>query len=236
MRRGWPSRAWVGLLSLAVSGALLGAGCQDGDRSYASERDDDDYDLAAMQLTQTDMPFDAMELSVTDAFGNEEWAQLFTTRDPLLDVEQKLIQLEAQGRIQGHLSVFTWDDPTRNLGKILQVESHATLFEDAEAASDAMRTRACGLLINDDRPLDPFDVPEVADESAGFFHESDIGMLGTAVDTVVCFRTGRLVHAILQNGLDGTQSIDKTVALAERKLEYVDAAFEGQDPPEADDG
>ena len=134
-----------------------------------------------------------------------------------------------------HLALFSWDEPMRNLGKVLQVESHATIYRDVEAASNAISLRACGLLIGDDRPLDPFDVPHVADESAGFFHQTDTGALGIVVDTVVCFRTGRLVHAVVANGLDGTQDIDRTVAMAERKLEYVDAAFDGTDPPAAPD-
>lgn len=206
-------------------GLLLGA-CGDDSPTYASDLADQDYDLAAMQLEDEDMPHEGMAMVLEDAFSNEEWAQLFVAQDPQLELEQKQIQIEAQGRGTGHLALFTWDEPARNLGKVLQVESHAILYADEESARDALRLRSCGLLIGDDEPLEPFDVPQVADESTGFFHESELGTLGKAVDTVVCFRTGRVVHAVLAHGLDGTQDIDGTLEMARRKLNHVDGAFE----------
>jgi hypothetical protein len=36
---------------------------------------------------------------------------------------------------------------------------------------------------------------------------------------------------VVQNGLDGTQDVEEAIRLAQRKLDYVDAAFDGRDPP-----
>jgi hypothetical protein len=235
MQRSHTRQVFIVSIALMALAAFLLAGCRGGgSRTYPVDLPDEDHDLPAMQVSENDMPFEGMQLAIADSFTNEEWARAFATQNPLLDYEQKVIQLDAQGRVLGHLALFSWPDPTRNLGKILQVESHAIIYRDEEAASNAISLRACGLLIGDDRPLEPFDVPRVADESAGFFHRSDFGMLGTAVDTIVCFRTGRLVHAVVQNGLDGTQNIERAVEMAQRKLQYVDAAFDGTDPPERD--
>ncbi len=220
-----------GVFALIVASALVLGACGGDSRSYPVDIDDEEFDLPIMQLGEEDMPFEGMVLAVSDAFDNEDWAEIFARQDPFIEPEQRLGQFEAQGRVLGHLALYSWDDPMRNLGKVFQVESHATIYQDAEAASNAISLRACGLLIGDDRPLDPFDVPHVADESAGFFHRRDTGTLGIAVETVVCFRTGRLVHAVVENGLDGTQDVERTIGLAERKLEYVDAAFDGTDPP-----
>jgi len=42
----------------------------------------------------------------------------------------------------------------------------------------------------------------------------------------VCFRTGRLVHAVTQGGLEGTQDPELSIALARRMLERVNEAFD----------
>jgi len=161
---------------------------------------------------------------------------VFAQRIPTIDPSQKAIQLDAQGRIRGHLSVFTWDEPVEHLGRIQEIESHSTLYADEDAASRAIRQSACGLLIADDKLIEEFAVPSIANESTGFFNEEEIDFLGKSVDTVVCFRTGRIVHAILQNGLDGTQDIDVSVELAKRMLTYVDASFDGEERPAAEEG
>lgn len=217
-----------------VAGALAACGGE-GSRDYVTGIGDDEFDLSAMQVREIDMPDDGLLLVVDDTFTNEEWAAAFEAQDPDVSADQRLIQLDAQGRVLGYLTLFAWENPIEHLGKVQQIESHSTIYRDVEAAQNAMTLRACGLLIADDAPLEPFEVPDLADEAAGFFRETTVDPLGTQVDTVVCFRTGRLVHAIVQNGLDGTQDTELSVRLAERKLEYVDAAFDGKDPPEADE-
>ena len=217
---------------------LLAGGCGGGggSRSYATDLADADYQLDAMQLANDDMPEKGLQSIVSDSFTNEEWAQVFAQRIPSIDPAQKTIQLEAQGRVRGYVSVFSWDDPVQHLGRIQEIESHSTLYTNEEAASRAISQSACGLLIADDKLIEEFTVPAIGDESTGFFNEDTIDYLGKSVDTVVCFRTGRIVHAILQNGLDGTQDIDVSVQLARRMLTYVDASFDGKDRPVADGG
>jgi len=220
---------------LLVLAAALAACGGDG-RTYPADLADDEYDLSAMQLTEADMPDDGLKMFVNDVYSNDDWAAIAVQQGLSLDAEQKRIQYEAQGRVNGHLVVFTWDSPIQHFGKLQTLESHTTLYSDPESASEAMALRACGLLVADDKPLDPLEVPDLADESAGFSVSNELMLtdtvsLGQSIETVVCFRTGRVLHAVVQSGLDGTQDLDLTVALAKRKLEYVNAAFDGKDPP-----
>ena len=243
-RPGWREMC----LAMVAAGSLLAFACGGDDAvDYDVDIPDDEYDLAAMQIVEADLPAplrasggsQGLALVVEDAFTNEEWARAFEAQIPEIMASQKLTQLEAQGRINGHLALFTWRNPTEHLGKIQQVESHAMLYRDAEAAANAIALRACGLVVSDGQQLDQFDVPSIADESAGFTFTTQVGAgefsLGLARETVVCARTGRLVHAIVQYGLDGTTNEDLGVELMRRKLAYVDAAFEGTDPPPAQD-
>jgi hypothetical protein len=226
-------RSWW--LAAGMAGLIVGAcGGGGGSRSYPLDLPDDGYDLEAMQLIDADMPERGLQLLVMDSFDNVEWAQVFSQRRPEIEASQKEIQLGAQGRVRGYLSVFTWDEPVEHLGRVQQIESHSVLYSDEDSASRAMRQSACGLLIGDDKLLDEFSVPVIANEATGFFNEETLDILGKSIDTVVCFRTGRVLHAIVQNGLDGTQDIDVSVALAKRMLVYIDAAFDGEPRPGAE--
>ncbi len=194
-----------------------------------------------MQLTEADMPDDGIKLYVNDFYSNQDWADIAVQQGLSTDAEQKRIQYEAQGRVNGYLAVFTWESAIQHLGKLQSIESHSTLYKDVASASEAMAQRACGLLIADDKPLDSLEIDAIADESAAFTYSDELLLtdtvsLGLSVDTVVCFRTGRVLHAVVQSGLDGTQDLDLAVSLAKRKLEYVDAAFDGKDPPAPDKG
>ena len=42
---------------------------------------------------------------------------------------------------------------------------------------------------------------------------------------MVCFRTGRIVHAVAQNGLEGTEDIALGVRIATRMYELVRTVF-----------
>lgn len=246
MFRQRPGLRGLGLALVAASGLFAFACGGEDSVDYDVETPDDEYDLAAMQIAEGDLPEQVrasggspgLMLVVEDSFTNEEWARAFEAQIPEIVATQKVTQLEAQGRINGHLALFTWQNPTEHLGKIQQVESHAMLYRDADAAANAIALRACGLVVADSQQLDQFDVPSIADESAGFSFTTQVGAgefsLGLARETVVCARTGRLVHAIVQYGLDGTTTEDVGVELMRRKLAYIDAAFEGKDPPPAE--
>jgi hypothetical protein len=216
---------------------LGGGGGDGGSREYATEFADDDLNLEAMALTDDDMPERGLQRLIGDTFTNAEWANAFEAQVPLAEAAQKQIQLDAQGRVVGYLALFTWDEPIQHLGRTQQIESHSTIYIDEDSASNAMKFHACGLLIADDQQLDQFEVPRIATESTGFFYETTVDPLGKFIDTVVCFRTGRVLHAVVANGLDGTQDSELSIDLARRMLSYVNAAFDGEEPEsESEDG
>ncbi|MDW8047240.1 MAG: hypothetical protein RMK15_08185 [Chloroflexota bacterium] len=216
--------AWRSL-SLFVVGVAFLAGCGGGGVRYPLDLPDEAHDLEAMALREEDMPDAGLRRQFADSFDNEEWAAAFENVVGDVDAERRRIQLESQGRIRGFVAAFGWDEPIRHLGKVQAIESTSTLYRDAEAASLAIRRSACGLLISDAESLEPFEVPHLADEAAGFFRYHEDDTLGTYVETVVCFRTGRLVHAVTQGGLDGTQRVELSIELARKMLSRVNEAF-----------
>lgn len=212
--------------TLALVGALIAvAGCGGGRASYPADLPDEAHDLEAMALRDEDMPEVGLKRRFADFFNNEEWAAVFENIVGDTAAEQKRVQLEAQGRLRGYVAAFSWDEPVRHLGKVQSIESTSTLYRDVAAASEAIRRSACGLLISDAEQLEPFDVPHLGDEAAGFFRYQEEEPLGTFVETVVCFRTGRVVHAVTQGGLDGTQRVELSIELARKMLVRVNEAF-----------
>jgi hypothetical protein len=197
--------------------ALLLIACDVG-RDYPASFGDSDYDLAAMALRDTDLPagFEAQEVP-DPAFDNESWALFFETNDP----EAKQAQLEAQGRLTNHVTAFA----PAGLGRVLAVTNVSTLYTDAEAARQALEKFACGLPINDSIQLEPFLVPSIGDGAAGFFVRQENDGSTTFVDTTLCFRTGRIVHAIQQTSIPGVEDIALSIRLANSQLERVDAEF-----------
>jgi hypothetical protein len=217
-------------LALLVVGIPLLAACNDS-RNYSSNLADEKYDLAAMSLTEGDLPkgFTRQALGDPDEaslhqFDNAAWSErVFDTEDP----EGKKAQLDAQGRITNYVNLFSPPNP----GPVLNVTTISTLYTDEKAAAEATSRFACGLPIKDTQPLDEFFVPTVADQSTGFFvvEENDGGV--NFVDTTVCFRTGRIVHALQQTSLPGVEDIALAVRLAQRWLGHVNDAFDGKAPP-----
>ncbi len=203
------------LASLAT--ALLLAACGDG-RDYPASFGDDDYDLAAMALRAADLPagFEAQEIE-SPAFDNENWALIFDTNDP----EAKQAQLDAQGRLTNHVAAFS----PGALGPVLALTNVSTLYTDAEAARQSLEKFACGLPINDSIQLEPFLVPQIADGATGFFVRQQSDGSTTFVDTTLCFRTGRILHAIQQTSIPGVEDIALSIRLANSMLERIDAEF-----------
>jgi len=203
----------LALLSLA---AVLVA-C-DGGRSYPASLGDGDYDLAAMALVASDLPpgFEAQDVP-EPAFDNATWSNFFDTNDP----EAKQAQLEAQGRLTNHVSAFS----PAALGPVLAITNVSTLYTDGEAARQALEKFACGLPINDTVQLEPFIVPRIGDGAAGFFIRQENDGSATFIDTTLCFRTGRIVHAIQQTSLPGIEDIALGIRLANRMLDRIDEAF-----------
>lgn len=214
------------LALLTVSLVLLTA-CDDG-RDYPSDKGDGDYDLAAMSLRESDMPKDFVQQEIEQpSFDNERWAsEVFDTDDP----EGKASQLDAQGRLTNHVSAFT----PPGLGKVLSITAVSTLYTNDAAAEESINRFACGLPINESVPLTPFITPDIADQSTGFYVSQDNGSGLTFTDTTLCFRTGRIVHALQQTSLPGVEDIAAAVRLAERWLDHVDDAFDGKPVPTAE--
>ena len=205
-------------LVLLLTAAWVLAAC--GDDRYRDDLADDAYSLRSMLLTVDDIPF-AMQQVVVDEFDNEEWAAGFEAEDPAA----KRRQFEAQGRIRNALAVFAWESPIEHLGSPRIITTQSTLYEDVDAARASLQG-LCGLPFDDTAIADlrEFPVKGLGDESVGLFlvNRAEIGAI---IDTIVCFRTGRVVHAVTQNGLEGTQDVALAVRLARRMLEHVERAF-----------
>ncbi|MBI2766183.1 MAG: hypothetical protein HYX53_09760 [Chloroflexi bacterium] len=211
------------LLATAVAVVLFSA-CGSG-RSYSTNLDDDKYDLGAMGLDAGDVPNGMVE-QLAKSFDNAEWAAVVGQDDP----EAKQAQLDAQGRLKAYVKLFTREDPSSQLAKALSITSQSTLYADVKTAQESTRTY-CGLLVDETGPVETFGVPKLGDESAGFFITTADPQAGTRVDTTVCFRTGRIVNAVVQTGFNGSQDVALSVRLAQRMLVRVNLAFDGKAPP-----
>lgn len=214
--------AGAGLLAMT----LLFAACSDS-HSYPDFENPDDYALDQMALPAAELPdgFN-LEPQASEALNNEDWAGVIAPDDP----EAKVTQLVAQKRVRSHLTYYVREDPTQALAKPITITSQSTLFETEEAAKESAST-LCGILISDPeaQTVEEFKVPKLGDQSAGFFDsKTDFLGVGLAIDTVVCFRTGRVVHAIVQTGFNGSQDIGLSVRLARRMLDRVEAVFSGK--------
>ncbi len=220
--------------------AVLFAGCTEA-RDYRTENDEDeDYELALMALRDTDFPKGYFSVRGVD-FDNQQWADLFGEDEG--PPATKITQLEAQGRLRSHVNFFVWASERAttfeeaiigHLGGPYTFTVASTLYTEEKLAIEATRG-LCGTLASDRTPVKEFYVPTIGDQSAGFYSENELGEYGKGYETTVCFRTGRVVHAIVQSGLEGTQDIALSVRLAERMLKRVEAVFDGKAEPLEDD-
>lgn len=199
--------------------ALPGFAACAGGTEYPESLDDDSYDLAAMALQLSDLPSGFAQEEIPDpVFDNLDWSLVFDTEDP----GAKEAQLGAQGRLTNHVAAFS----ATELGPVFAVTNVSTLYADNDAARKALDQFACGLPINDSVQLDPLLVPDIADGSIGFLVPLDSTGASGLIDTTICFRTGRIVHAIQQTSIPGVEDIALGIRLANRMLDRVDAYFE----------
>lgn len=245
-----PFRLLPVLLVLLAAMAML-SGCSSG-RTYNTNKGDDEYDLEAMLLRNADAPIGMTE-QLAEKYTNEEWAALIVrVRDqgqPNPDDIEKLSSiLDAQRRIRNHLAIFGPSEVPLP-AKTLLVAAQSTLYTDVEAARRALGDArpSCGMLppitllalraLEEPDPSDnavpqeleeDFDVPQIGDQAIGFtvVHADQ----GTVV-TAVCFRTGRIVHAVAQAGFNGSQDIGLAVRLAQRMLTRVENTLDGRPDP-----
>jgi len=212
-------------------------------RSYPTNREDEAYDLEAMALTDADIPAGMAAIGGVK-LDNQQWAQTFNPIDKA-EFDARVNQLDAQGRVNGFITQYAWFEPNAqnlrdtilpHLGRPHLFTAQSTLFTEEKLAI-ASTKGLCGIQAEEKDPTEEFKVPRIGDQSAGFVTTVSLGDFGTLVETTVCFRTGRIVHAVTQQGLDGTQDIALSVRLAEKMLQRVNDAFDGktaEETPEAE--
>ncbi len=214
---------------LAALGLALLSACTADEVAFPTNLPDDAYPLEDMLLDLDDLPL-RMDDQDTRTFDNGDWAQLFDVDD----LRGKVNQLEARGRINAAVREFTWNEPFTRLGGPALITIQSTLYADVDDAEDSL-SRFCGALIDERTATDVSDfwVADIGDGAQGFILGEQTEEIGRLVETVVCFRTGRVVHAVLQNGLEGTEDIALTVRIAHRMEEHVRAVFADLDfgPP-----
>ena len=223
-------------LSVFVFVSFVIAGCAQG-RDYPTNRGDETYNLEAMSLIDGDFP-DGMASIGGGLLDNLQWAGTFNPADED-ELDALVNQLVAQGRISAFVTQFAWFEPGAqslrdailpHLGQPHLFTVQSTLYTEEKLAVDSTRS-LCGIQANERDPVEEFKVPKIADQSAGFYSVGELGDFGKLLETTVCFRTGRIVHAVIQQGLEGTQDIPLSVRLAQKMLARVNDSFDGKAPP-----
>ena len=210
---------------LAALGLVLLAACAS-EQEFATELPDDAYPLEDMLLDLDDLPL-RMDDQSTSTFDNGDWAQLFDVDD----LRGKVNQLEARGRINAAVREFSWTSAFPLAGPwFITVQS--TLYTDVDAARDSL-SLFCGTVTDERTATDvsEFWVADIGDGVQGLILGEQVEGPGRIVETIVCFRTGRVVHAVLLQGLDGSEDIALSVRIARRMYEHVSAVFEDIEPP-----
>ena len=210
---------------LAALGLVLLAACAS-EQEFATELPDDAYPLEDMLLDLDDLPL-RMDDQNTSTFDNGDWAQLFDVDD----LRGKVNQLKARGRINAAVREFSWTSAFPLAGPwFITVQS--TLYTDVDAARDSL-SLFCGTVTDERTATDvsEFWVADIGDGVQGLILGEQVEGPGRIVETIVCFRTGRVVHAVLLQGLDGSEDIALSVRIARRMYEHVSAVFEDIEPP-----
>lgn len=205
---------------LAALGLGLLSACATEEEAFRADLPDDAYPLEAMLLSLDDLPI-AMDNANTNTFDNPSWAQLFNEEN----LRGKITQLDARGRVTGAMREFSWSGSFA-LGGPAFITVQSTLYSDVEAAEDSL-SLFCGALVDERGATDftEFWVASIGDGAQGLLLGEQVEGLGRLVKTMVCFRTGRVVHAVAQNGLDGSQDIALSVRIAHRMYDQVRTVF-----------
>lgn len=213
----------IALISGALLAVLAFAACSS-TRSYSTNQDDAKYNLKDMALSLDDVPNGLTEFDLPNhEFDNATWAGIFGSADPAA----KEKALNEQGRVNSYVAVFSADQAA----KVVGVTSISTLYKDVNAAKDAQAKYACGAPVDDSQPLTPMYVPEMGDQSSGFLIQTDQGTGVTAVQTTVCFRTGRIMNVVQESSIPGVTDVALTVQMAQTMLDHVNNAFDGKPRP-----
>ncbi len=226
--------AGVIFLLIAAIGAGLGYVLLSGDdgENYPLNLGDDAYNLEAMGLREADMPQGivlSQPLQEELAFGtvvgegiefsNADWAMVLDQEDP----EAKENQLNALGRVRNHVRFFE-ANPLR-YGYPVQYSTQSTLFDDVDSAVESLRTD-CDTSRDLSLPVNDLTIKKIGDQSTAFYVLSPTDEVGNIIETVICFRTGRLVHSVTQQGFEGTEDLGIAINLAIVMLDHVEDTFE----------
>ena len=180
---------------------------------------DDKYDLSQLTLDESDIPT-GFSQKQSSTFDNTAWADIVGQDDP----EAKKNQLDSQGRLTSAAKIFSWDNPLEHLGTTYQITSQSTLYVSVDAATNAMKL-LCDLPIDEKNQSQEIKAITLGDQTTVLIVSETLPNFGISKDSVVCIRTGRIVNAVVESGLDGTQDITRTVALAKRALVHVNATL-----------
>jgi len=207
------------LLLIAVAAA-----CGNG-RSYTTTKADSSYNLGAMALQQNDMPSGLAEQQVIHDYDNNAWAKIMGATDEAAEAKDLTDNV---GRVRSYVSAFSAPE----IQKIYEVIGISTLYTTVDKA-EKQAAGYCGVPAADAAPADTarFSVPKLGDEATGFFvteQRADAsGNPQTFTDTTLCFRTGRILHAVQTTSVPGAEDIATTVRLAQAMLGHVNDTFDG---------
>ncbi|MGH2631854.1 MAG: hypothetical protein ACRDG3_00465 [Tepidiformaceae bacterium] len=214
------SAAGLGCLLLVTTLAACG-----NSRSYPTASADASYNLGAMSLQEHDMPTGLQEQAVVHDYDNAAWAKIMGATDEAAEAKDLTDNV---GRVRSYVSAFSAPE----IQKIYEVIGISTLYNNV-AKAQAQAAGYCGVPATDAAP-DPstrFSVPKMGDQATGFFvteQRADAsGNPQTFTDTTLCFRTGRILHAVQTTSVPGAEDIATTVRLAQAMLGHVNDTFDG---------
>ncbi|HKS91340.1 MAG TPA: hypothetical protein VJQ83_05375 [Tepidiformaceae bacterium] len=213
------------LSALAMAGiVLLGVAACSSARTYSTTRADKDYDLAAMALTEQEMPGGLAPAVLNQhEYNNTDWVATLRNAqiiDPSGNQDTQTKQLDSEGRVRNWVSVYS----PASLGRIIGVTTVSTLFKTANDANKAMNGELCGLPVSTSQQTAPLSVPKLADASTGFQTVAQGGL----VDSTLCIRTGRIIHAIQEASVPGTEDFAALVQMGQDMVTRVNGVFDGK--------
>lgn len=219
------------LLTGAILLILASAAACDDSQDFPVYEDDAEYNLGAMSLAPEDLPSGWVQV-IDDEFDNETTAVQFVDElEP--DIEEAVAalqrQLEAKGRKKAHVTVYQREDPAAALADYSIIYSQSTLFSDPDSARSSLR-EVCDLQqYTSAQELRDLLVPAIGEGAVGFevtLSDPNSGIVTR--DTVVCFRTGRIVHSVVTSGFGGSEDFRSTYAYAARMEDRVAAAYDSK--------
>jgi len=216
--------AGLGCLLLITTAAACGNG-----RTYSTTKADASYNLGAMALRQSDVPSGLAEQAVVHDYDNAAWAKIMGATDATAETKDLTDNV---GRVRSYVAAFS----APQIQKVYEVIGISTLYTTVDKAEKQI-AGYCGVPATAAAPAAAarFSVPKIGDEATGFFvteQRADAsGNPQTFTDTTLCFRTGRILHAVQTTSVPGAEDIATTVRLAQLMLGHVNDTFDGIIPP-----